>query len=188
MQIVHDYEEEPEASRLQGEARQYETPSKKINIIRQEGQPLYMNTREKQNSVRKNMDSDYDIPDGIQGKTLDSNNDQIQIFTSHQLKFPADYDEVMVSPSDSEKGYRLIAGDNLSPRHSGGYESLPDDYVPILLVASEKSVKANAPDYEIPVDADLKSSISAPNDFESSISPPTAAYDDYEIPHDAAII
>ena len=149
-----------------------------------------------------NSDSNYDTPDGIQGLTLDSGT--IAINTLHDLKLPAEYDEVPGTSlelkqlpeqnNEFEGSYHMLEETNLSPSHIA---SVPNEYYnsplneePTLDIHQTFSdrppakAKTLAPatthaDYELPLDPSKSQTIPA------NFTVPASFLDDYETPLDA---
>lgn len=127
--------------------------------------------------VESTNDSDYDIPDGMQGLMMDSGS--IPIATSHGLKLPAEYDEVCPPEYQNHKdslepefdsGYQMLDECNMSPSITHYMGSVGNKYTnmsdPTIVYPSQpsnsqtqkaKTLTAVQMDYETPVDADVRS-------------------------------
>lgn len=126
-------------------------------------------------------DAGYEVPDGVQGFPLDE--DHIPITSSHSLKLPAEYDEVMRSPVDgtnpfinTNNNYTYLDEATTSP--SSIYSMLlftqpSPQTMKVQTLATPTSRECN---YEVPEDAQTRAN-TLPVDING----------DYEVPLDASL-
>ena len=134
------------------------------------------------------QEGEYDVPDGIQGLPL-LNGDCMHIHTTHDIKLPAEYDEVAESHAPND-GYYMLDEANMSPTHNHSYESFVDDDLPSFPLAAGQNgrpaissraktlVTSSSENYETPFDAQIQM---------KSKTAPSNIYSDYETPHDATL-
>lgn len=187
------YEElDPDGFEIRSQPIEYEQPAKRR---------VKLTPPKPTATTSEPSDSNYDIPDGIEGLTLDSST--IQITTSHALKLPAEYNEVPgISPNEYQNlpeaesefngSYHMLES-NMSPTSSEYYQPTPPMEDPVLATPSKtanvrpsRSKKAmtfaaSQGDYEVPVDAEEGKRHTIPAHFPSDYG-----NDDYETPLDAS--
>lgn len=134
---------------------------------------LSASTKPANNNLNRNPN--YDIPEGVQGMTL--GNDVIQIRSSHDLKLPAEYDEVIggsseyknlngcvEAESDIDSGYHMLQDISLSPMPTSPLDSVsnvarssrPQGSAPWLENRGKTLAAVPNSDYETPFDANAK--------------------------------